>query len=143
MTDELRPSPIGRLLAPAFWLTGLVVAVALALFPLAIGREGSGGFTGLLIAAGVCLAAGWSGEGISVLLHGRVQPVGIMVVGMAIRVVPPLAIVTYLAASGQNGRQHLAFIGYLVLFYLSTLSLETYLAVKRLGDAQSKVNPAR
>ena len=42
-----------------------------------------------------------------------------------------LAVCIGLAAFGQSGRQHLAFIGYLLTFYLVTLALETWLAVKR------------
>ncbi len=57
---------------------------------------------------------------------------------MAIRMVPPLAICVVLAAQGADGREHLAFIGYLLAFYLVTLAVETWLAVKRVRNHASQ-----
>ena len=51
---------------------------------------------------------------------------------MMVRMILPLGVcVAPRWPSGQSGRQHLAFIGYLLAFYIVTLALETWLAVKR------------
>jgi hypothetical protein len=139
MIDDLRPSPARGLFHPALLLAGLTVVVALALLPIAIGRSGSGGPVGLAIAAAVCLFACWLAEGVGWLLRRHVPPVSVTLVGMGIRMAPPLVLCLFLAASGQGGRQHLAFIGYLLAFYMVTLALETYLAVRRVSQS-SKLN---
>jgi hypothetical protein len=138
MIDELRPTPVRGFLHPALLLAGSLCAVALLLLPIAVTRTGSAGITGLVIAGGVCLLAGIAAEGIAVALAGRVTPVGIMLLGMGVRVLPPMAICIGLFAAGQSGRAHLAFIGYLLAFYLTTLTLETLAAVKRLGGEPSR-----
>lgn len=140
MIDEVRPSPVRGFLHPALLLAGILFAVALLLMPFAIGRAGSGGVAGLAVAGIVCLLAGWLAEGVGAVLAERVAPVGVMLLGMGIRVVPPMALCIGLLASGQSGRDHLAFIIYLLTFYLVTLALETYAAVRRLGHSPSKLN---
>jgi hypothetical protein len=143
MIDELRPSPARGFLHPALLLAGLTFVVALALLPFAIGRADSGGPLGLAIAAAVCLFACWMAEAVAWLLRGRVPPVSVTLVGMAIRMAPPLALCLFLAASGQGGRRHLAFIGYLLVFYMVTLALETYLAVRRIAHSSNLNHGAR
>jgi hypothetical protein len=138
MIDEVRPSPVRGFLHPALFLAGSLCAVALVLLPFAFSRSGSGGLGGLAIAGAVCLFAGLCAEGISAVLSGRVDPVSAMLLGMSIRVAPPMAICIGLLATGQNGRDHLAFIAYLLAFYLTTLVLETLAAVKRLGPTSSR-----
>jgi hypothetical protein len=144
MIDELRPSTIrGYLFHPALLLAGLTLVVALALLPFAVGRTDSGGPVGLTIAAAVCLLSCWLAEGFGWLLRRHVPPVSVTLVGMAIRMAPPLALCLFLAASGQSGRQHLAFIGYLLAFYMVTLALETYLAVRRISQSSNLNHSAR
>jgi hypothetical protein len=133
MIDEMRPSPVRGYLHPALALAGVLFAVALLLTPFAASRSGSAGLGGLAVAGLVCLFAGWIAEAIAFALAGRVAPVGIMLLGMAVRVLPPLAICVGLLATGQSGRSHLPFISYLLAFYLVTLTLETYTAVRRLS----------
>jgi hypothetical protein len=135
MIDEMRPSPVRGYLHPALALAGILFVVALLLTPFAVSRSGSAGLGGIAVAGLVCLFAGWIAEAIAFALAGRVAPVGIMLLGMAVRVLPPMAICVGLLASGESGRDHLAFISYLLAFYLVTLALETYTAVKRLAPA--------
>jgi hypothetical protein len=67
-----------------------------------------------------------------------------MLVGMAVRMGPPLVICLVLAAQGANGREHLAFIVYLLLFYVATLAVETWLAAIRASkNASSLMNDRR
>jgi hypothetical protein len=141
MIDDSRPLPTRGLLHPVLSLAGLTLAVALLLLPFALGRSDSGGVLGLALAAAICLVCGLVAEALSWGLGGQVNPLAVMLLGMSIRMLPPLALCVYLAASGQDGREHLAFIGYLLAFYLSTLALETYLTVKRIAKSAPKSNP--
>jgi hypothetical protein len=142
MIDEVRPSPVHGFLHPAFTLAGVLFVVALLLLPFAIRQAGSAGIGGLAVAGLVCLVAGCVAEVITFALAGRVAPVSIMLLGMGVRVLPPMAICIGLLATGQSGRDHLSFIGYLLAFYLTTLATETYSAVKRLSTATSHLNHA-
>src|SRR5688500_4585688 len=110
MIDDLDSSPVRSFLRPALLFAGCILAAALALSPFALGRSGTGGFGGLMVAAAVCLFAGFLAEGLAHLLHGRVSPVGVMVLGMAVRMLPPLGICMALALKGTAGRDHLAFV---------------------------------
>jgi hypothetical protein len=142
MIDEVRPSPVRGFLQPALALAGVLFVVALLLLPFAIGKAGSAGIGGLAVAGFVCLVAGSVAEVVAFALEGRVAPVSIMLLGMGVRVLPPMAICVGLLATGQSGRDHLSFIGYLLAFYLTTLAMETYSAVKRLNTTSSQLNPA-
>jgi hypothetical protein len=114
----------------AMLLAACILAVALLLMPIAVRQSGSGGPVGLAIAAAICLASGWLSELIAALLS-RATPLAATLVGMMVRMLLPLGVCVALAATGQDGREHLAFIGYLLTFYIVTLVLETRLAVKR------------
>jgi len=122
-------------------LTGGVSLVALLIVPFAAGRSGSGGLAGLALAAAICLLAGWAAESLSCVLHGRVTPLAVVLSGMAIRLVPPLGTCLLLAAQGASGPAHLAFVVYLLAFYLVTLVLETWLTVGRVARTIAPSNP--
>jgi hypothetical protein len=140
MIDEPNSSPFRGFVRPALLLAGCVLAVALLLLPVAWGRSGSGGPIGLATAAAVCLAAGGTAEALAYSLRRSVTPLGVMLLGMGIRMSPPLGICLVLAARRVNGREHLAFIAYLLTFYLVTLALETWNAVKRIPRNPSRLN---
>ena len=142
MIDDLNSSPFRSLVRPVLLLTGCVLAIALILLPIAWNRVGSGGPVGLAIAAGVCLTAGVVAEILAYSLRRHVAPLGVMLLGMTIRMVPPLGICMYLAAQGARGREHLAFIFYLLAFYLVTLALETWFNVKRAGRTSNPLSSA-
>ena len=118
-------------------LTGSVLLVGLLLAPLAAVRTGSGGSGGLALAAAICLVAGWTSETLAALLRDRVMPLALMLLGMTLRMVPPLGVCVALAAQGISGRANLAFIFYLLAFYLVTLALETWLTVSRVAATNS------
>ena len=140
MTDDPNSSPFRGLVRPALLLAGCIVTVALVLLPFAMGRSGSNGPLGLAAAAAICLAAGWVAEAMAYALSRSVAPLGVMLLGMAVRMIPPLGICLFLAAQGASGRQYLAFICYLLTFYLVTLALETWLTVKRVSGDSSHLN---
>ncbi len=123
------------LLRSALVLVCALMTAALLLMPFAIVRAGSGGPNGLLLALAVCLVTGLATEVLGSALHDRVAPLVLMLVGMTIRIVPPLGVCVFLAAQGHDGRGHLAFIVYLLAFYLVTLALETWLTVSRVANA--------
>jgi hypothetical protein len=117
-------------LRTAMVLATCILLAALLLTPIALQQPGSGSPIGLAIAAAICLVSGLVAE-IFVALLSRQTPLGATLVGMMVRMMLPLGVCVAIVASGQNGRQHLAFIGYLLTFYVVTLALETCLAVKR------------
>jgi hypothetical protein len=51
-----------------------------------------------------------------------------------------MAVCFGLLANGEHGRDHLAFIVYLLTFYFTTLAVETIAAVKRLGATSVRAN---
>lgn len=114
----------------AIILAACILAAALLLTPLALRQPGSGSIFGLAIAAGICLLSGLISDGLSIVV-ARTSPLGASLVGMMARLVMPFGVCVALLASGQNGRQHLAFIGYLLVFNMITLAVETWHAVKR------------
>ena len=127
-------------LRSASLLAGCVLLVALLIAPFAAGKTGSGGLVGLSVAAAICLLAGWVAESVACWLQGRVTPLAVMLLGMAIRMVPPLGICVALAAQRASGREHLAFIVYLLVFYLVTLAMETWLTVSRVAPRSASSN---
>jgi hypothetical protein len=140
MIDDLRSSPIAGFVRSALLLAGCVLAVALPLTPIALTKSGSGGLPGLALAAAVCLFAGLLAEALVFLLPRGISPLLTMLLGMAIRMLPPLGICLVLAAQGASGQQHLAFLCYLLAFYVVTLALETWLTVKRVAGTYSEMN---
>ena len=124
----------------ALLVTAVVLTVALCIAPFASGRAGSAGLGGLTIAAAICLATAWISEMVAALIAGQASPLAMMALGMVIRMVPPLAICVGLAARGASGRDHLAFIFYLLAFYLVTLAMETWSTVARVAASHSHSN---
>jgi hypothetical protein len=114
----------------AIMLSACMITAALLLTPLAMGRAGSGGMLGLVLAAAICLFSGLVAEALSRAVS-RNSPLGAVMIGMMVRMFAPLGVCVALLATGQSGRDHLPFIGYLLTFYMFTLGLETWLAVKR------------
>jgi hypothetical protein len=112
-------------------LAASTATIGLVCLPFAIGQSGSGGPIGLTGAAAVCFICGIVSEGISLVMLRAGAPLIAMLLGMAVRMAPPLVICLVFAAQGAHGRQHLAFIFYLLAFYCATLAVETWLAVAR------------
>jgi hypothetical protein len=119
----------------ALLVTAVVLVVALAIAPFASGQSGSAGLGGLSIAAAICLATAWITELVAAAIGRHASPLAIMALGMMFRMMPPLALCVVLAARGVSGREHLAFIFYLLGFYLVTLAMETWTSVARVAAA--------
>ena len=121
-------------------LSLVIVVSALVLLPYAIRQSGSAGPLGVAAAAAISLVSAWAAEGFAFMFSRAGNPLGGLLTGMAARMAPPLVICLILAAQGAGGRQHLTFICYLLGFYLVTLTLETWLAVKRAQRRNSNLN---
>ena len=130
----------GSFLRSALVLAGCVLVVVLLILPFSVGRSGTSGPAGLAMAAAICLLAGWAAEALACFVLPARTPLASLLAGMAIRMLPPLAVCCVLAALGANGRHHLAFVCYLLTFYLLTLALETWLAVGRVARWPSDTN---
>jgi len=115
-----------------------MLCVGLLLVPFAARQTDMNGLLGLASAAAICLLAAWCAEGVSCALTRTGAHLSAMLLSMALRFIPPLAVCFVLAASGASGQQHLAFVCYLLVFYLATLAVETWLAVKRVNVASPK-----
>jgi hypothetical protein len=76
-------------------------------------------------------------EGMAAVFARLGSPLAALLFGMVARTALPMLICIVLALQGAHGREHLAFIGYLLAFYLVTLALETWLAVKRVNHGPS------
>jgi hypothetical protein len=120
----------------AIMLTACTFAVALLLAPFAVNQSGSSGLFGLLAAAAICLFSGITADGAASAVT-RTSPVGAALIAMMVRMFVPLGVCVALLATGQSGRDHLPFIGYLLTFYVVTLGFETWLAVKRASASSS------
>ena len=135
--DWTNPNATNRGFArSALMLAGSIMAIAapLFLFSIATEKTGSGGPGGVAAAAAICIVAGWSADTVATLAHRAISPLAALLAGMAGRSLPPLMFCLVLAAKG-GGREHLAFVVYLLTFYLVILTLDTWWAVQRVGDA--------
>jgi hypothetical protein len=108
-----------------------ILVTAAILLPVAATQSGTGSIAGLAFATIIFLAAVWLSEVVSARMHLSGSPLVALGLTTAIRILPPLAVCFYLAASGYDGHQHFALIGYLFAFYFVTLVVETRFAIKR------------
>jgi hypothetical protein len=116
----------------AITLVASIFAAALLLMPVALAQNGSAGPYGLTSAAAICIISGLAAEGLAGVV-GQNSPLGATLIGMMVRMFVPLGVCVGILATGHSGREYLVFIGYLLAFYLLTLGVETWLAVKRAG----------
>jgi hypothetical protein len=121
-------------------IAGCILLVALMLLPIALGRTGSGGPLGLAVAAAICLGTAWLSEALVYAMNRHLPPLALMLLGMGTRLLLPLGVCLALAVQGANGREYLAFLCYLLTFYLATLAVETWLTVRRVAGASTSLN---
>lgn len=124
----------------AFMLFACVFAVALVLMPIATRQLGSGSPAGLAIAAAICLVSGLAAECLGLVLTRAWSPLAGQLSGMLVRMFLPLFACLILALQGFGGRENLAFICYLLAFYIATLAIETWLAVKRVAKPSATIH---
>jgi hypothetical protein len=110
----------------------LVFAVAVCVavvLPLAIWLEGSQGGLALVAAALICLVSGLAALVVATLRVAGSQAIYSLLLAMAFRLFPPLAVCLVLALR-DSGAEYIGFVCYLLVFYMVTLSVETYLSVR-------------
>jgi hypothetical protein len=122
--------PEHGLVRSAIMLLAWTLGAALLLVPVAFGGTGSNGPLGLVVAAAICLFSGLTAKWAAIAISGT-APIGAALVQMVVRMLIPLGVCVALVATGQNGRDHVFFIGYLLTLYMVTLGVETWLSVKR------------
>ena len=122
-----------------FWSCAclLTVAVAgfyLALIPVVIVWQGSAGLRPAGAAALLNLLTGLVVLGLYHYPSLRVRPLVAMLVAMGVRMIPllvvGLAVALRLDQSSPGGLMGYGFVGYLVVFYLATLAIETFISVQ-------------
>jgi hypothetical protein len=114
----------------ALVLSACSAVAALVLVPFSLGRTGSSGPLGLFAAAAICLSSNLVADAGGAVM-ARISPVGTVLVGIVVRMFLPLGVCVAILASGQSGPDHLAFIAYLLVFYMVNLAFETWLIVRR------------
>ena len=77
----------------------------------------------------VCLASGLTGLVVTSIRIPNLHAFHNMLLAMGFRLGPPLIVCMLLALKG-NGPEYFGFVCYLLVFYLATLSIETYLSVR-------------
>jgi len=117
----------------ATWLTCAIGALLVMLMPFALWNSGAVGAWEVTIAAAVCLLPGlialwFTSHWFISYRAGSNQVLFALLFSMGLRLLPPLAIC--LLSLQSTGAESFSFICYLLLFYLVTLALETYLSVR-------------
>ncbi len=112
-------------------LVGIVVVLGVAVLPFSLWLEGLSGSFALGAAVLICLTSGLGSLIIGSLQVPRQYALYSLLLAMAVRIIPPLAVCLLLAFRG-GGSEYLGFVCYLVLFYIVTLSVETYVSIRRI-----------
>jgi hypothetical protein len=110
-------------------LVGAVVALLVAVSPIAIWQQGLQGVQLSAVAAMLCLLPAVAGLAVSHRFIGTQHALVAMLLAMAFRLFPPLVVCLLLAMRG-TGADYAPFVCYLLLFYTATLAVETYLFVR-------------
>jgi len=110
-------------------LLGLIGFCFVLLAPVAYWSGGGFGVAELSVAALLSLVSGAAALGAMYQMQRIQQPLLGMLLAMAIRMTPPLILCLGLAVSGR-GNEFFGFICYLLVFFLVSLAIETYLSVQ-------------
>jgi hypothetical protein len=131
------------ILIRAAFLAVLVLVAGAIILPL--GWAMSYSRTGILagaVAGGVCLLAAWIALALSEPLHRRQQVLGVVLVGMLVRMGIPLAAALGVYFLG-GPLADAGFLYYLVAFYPVTLTAETLLFLPECNLNKKSIRPAR
>ncbi len=124
----------GAYLRSATWLACAIGMLLMFLMPFAVWNSGAVGAWEVTIAAAVCLLPGlvalwFTSHWFISYRAGSNQVLFGVLFSMGLRILPPLVICLALSLR-STGAESFSFICYLLLFYLVTLALETYLSVR-------------
>ncbi len=107
-----------------------IIAGCMVLMPAAWWLAGTQGGIEVGSAALVCLLSGLLALAVTSMQTLRRQPLAGMLFAMAIRLLPPLVVCLALSLR-DTGAKFSGFVCYLLLFYLISLAIETYLSVQQ------------
>ncbi|NOY29085.1 MAG: hypothetical protein GXP28_02585 [Planctomycetes bacterium] len=113
----------------ATWLTCAIGALLVLLMPFALWNSGATGAIEVTIAAVICLLPGLVALWFTSQSTDSNQVLFGLLFSMGLRLLPPLVICLALSLR-STGAEYFSFIVYLLLFYMVTLALETYLSVR-------------
>jgi len=119
----------GAYLRSATWLACAIGMLLVLLMPFAVWNSGAAGAWEVTIAAVVCLLPGLIALWFTSQSTGSNQVLFGILFSMGLRLLPPLVICLALSLR-STGAESFSFICYLLLFYMITLALETYLSVR-------------
>jgi len=111
----------------------LTLAAVVSAIAAAVEKYGSSGPWGIGYAAVVCLAGALAGNLTTAFGCRRASGLATLLIGMAFRLLSPLAVCLFLASRGSS-RDHIAFVVYILIFYFTTLAFDTYWAVQRVME---------
>ena len=114
----------------------------LALIPVILWLQGGTGLQPAAIAAVVSTLAGLAVLAVSHQPGLRKRPLVAMLLATALRMIPLLTIGLVVAVT-RDKSEYLGFIAYLVLFYVATLAVETYVSVRLVQASHTTVLPQR
>lgn len=123
------------LVACAMILILSLVGFTLLCLPLAIWIGGNG-VEALLSATGVCITPGLAALTISHYFAQRGQQMAGVLLAMGCRLLPPLVMCMWLALQ-KNGPQGQVFAGFLIMAYLVSLAVETFLSVRSITPSHN------
>jgi hypothetical protein len=116
----------------------LVVALlgfTLLSLPLAIWLGGNS-VSALLAATGVCITPGLAALAIAHYFTAAGQPLVGMLLAMGCRLLPPLVVCVWLALN-KNAVGGQVFAGFLIVAYMVSLAVETFLSVRGIPQQES------
>ena len=114
----------------------LVIGFSALILPCVLWLQGLERFLEAGAAAILCSCSGVVALAASSWQTQLRQPLAGLLLAMALRSLPPLTVCLLLAIQGE-GEQFIGFISYLLVFYLVTLSIETFLSVKLISRKQA------
>jgi len=123
------PRPLG-LFVSAAWLLGVTVLVYALVAATAVSLFGAAGVWAATVAMLVCLGGGVLALVATHWVKGPMQPLATVALGMLARVAAPLACCMVLMIQ-RGPLLEAGFVVDLLVFYVATLGVETWLAVGR------------
>jgi hypothetical protein len=123
----------GRFFSCSLLLVFAVAVCGSVILPFALWLEGPQGGVEASVAAFICTFCGLLVIGVTSLKVLRKKVLVSMLVAMAIRFMPPMVVCLVLTVSGDKA-EFFSFICYLLLFYMISLAVETYLSMQRIDS---------
>ena len=111
-----------------------LLGFTLLCLPLAVWLGGDS-VSALLAASGVCLTPGLAALAITHHFAGTGNPLAGTLLAMGCRILPPLVVCLWLALN-RSANQGEVFAGFLIVAYMITLAVETFLSVRSIGSQQ-------